>query len=148
LPGITIDNELDNEALCLRCLIDVWNCCRRSNEYEQSATLTGHSNFVNSVCVINPSERDPKGYIITGSNDNTICVYVADETVPAHVITAHQNNVCNLKTGKKDGTFLSSSWDLTAKLWDVKDLSKPQLNLVGRMVCSRFIEWRYNKWIG
>ncbi|KYM96719.1 PREDICTED: phospholipase A-2-activating protein [Cyphomyrmex costatus] len=109
----------------------VWKPTGKDNEYEQSATLTGHSNFVNSVCVINPSEKDPKGYIITGSNDNTICVYVATETVPAHTLTAHQNNVCNLKTGKKEGTFLSSSWDLTAKLWDMKDLSKPQLNLEG-----------------
>lgn len=83
------------------------------------------------MCVINPSESDPKGYIITGSNDNTICIYVANETVPSHTITAHQNNICNLKTGKKEGTFLSSSWDLTAKLWDMRDLSKPQLDLVG-----------------
>ncbi|XP_071580693.1 phospholipase A-2-activating protein [Temnothorax nylanderi] len=109
----------------------VWKPTGRGNEYEQTATLTGHTNFVSSVCVINPSERDPKGYIITGSNDNTICVYVADETVPAHTLTAHQNNVCSLKTGKKEGTFLSGSWDLTAKLWDVRDLSKPQLNLGG-----------------
>lgn len=109
----------------------VWKPTGEGNEYEQSATLTGHSDFVNSVCVINPSERDPKGYIITGSNDNTICVYVAGETVPAHTLTAHQNNVCKLRTGKKEGTFLSSSWDLTAKLWDMKDLSKPQLNLAG-----------------
>lgn len=48
-----------------------------------------------------------------------------------HTITIHQNTVCNLRTGKKKDTFLSSSWDLTAKLWDVNDLSKPQLNLVG-----------------
>ncbi|XP_012224540.1 phospholipase A-2-activating protein [Linepithema humile] len=108
----------------------VWKPSGNGNEYEQSAILTGHSNFVSSVCVLNPSERNPKGYIITGSNDNTICVYIADETVPVHTITAHQNTVCNLRTGKKEGTFLSSSWDLTAKLWDVNDLSKPQLNLM------------------
>jgi len=83
------------------------------------------------VCVINPSEENPKGYIITGSNDSTICVYVKDETQPMHTITTHQNTVCNLRTGKKEGTFLSSSWDLTARLWDVKDLSKPQSTLSG-----------------
>ncbi|XP_011640345.1 phospholipase A-2-activating protein [Pogonomyrmex barbatus] len=109
----------------------VWKPTGRGNEYEQCATLTGHSNFVSSVCIINPSERNPKGYIITGSNDNTICVYIADETVPTHTITAHQNNVCKLKTGKQDGTFLSSSWDMTAKLWNVSDLSKPLLDLKG-----------------
>lgn len=93
--------------------------------------MKGHSNFVSSVCVIDPSERNPKGYIITGSNDNTICVYLADETEPLHTITTHQNTVCNLRTGKAEGTFLSSSWDLTARLWDVNDLSKPQSTLTG-----------------
>jgi len=48
-----------------------------------------------------------------------------------YIITTHQNTVCNLRTGKKKGTFLSSSWDLTARLWDVKDLSKPQSTLCG-----------------
>ncbi|RLU24087.1 hypothetical protein DMN91_004296 [Ooceraea biroi] len=109
----------------------VWKPTGTGNEYEQSAILKGHSNFVSSVCVINPSERIPKGYIITGSNDNTICVYVADETEPAHVITTHQNTICNLRTGKEEGTFLSSSWDLTARLWDVNDLGKPQSTLTG-----------------
>ncbi|XP_011866365.1 PREDICTED: phospholipase A-2-activating protein [Vollenhovia emeryi] len=109
----------------------VWRPTGKGNEYEQSATLTGHSNFVSSVCIINPSERDPKGYIITGGHDNTICVYVADETEPARTLQAHENNVCKLRTGKREGTFLSSSWDLTAKLWDMRDLSKPQLDLVG-----------------
>lgn len=48
-----------------------------------------------------------------------------------HTIIVHQDTVCNLRTGKKENTFLSSSWDLTAKLWDISNLSKPQLNLVG-----------------
>lgn len=56
---------------------------------------------------------------------------MADDTVPIHTINAHQNTVCNLRTGKVEDTFLSSSWDLTAKLWDMSDLSKPRLNLVG-----------------
>ncbi|XP_014481600.1 PREDICTED: phospholipase A-2-activating protein [Dinoponera quadriceps] len=109
----------------------VWKPSGKGTEYVQSVVLKGHTNFVSAVCVINPSETSPNGYIITGSNDNTICIYVANETVPMHTITAHQNTVCNLRTGKKENTFLSSSWDLTAKLWDMKDLSKPQLNLVG-----------------
>lgn len=104
---------------------------RKANEYVESGTLKGHSNFVSSVCIINPSEKCPKGYIITGSNDHTICIYIADETVPKHIITAHQNTVCHLRTGKEGDTFFSSSWDLTAKLWNICDLSKPQLNLVG-----------------
>ncbi|KAL6437279.1 hypothetical protein ACFW04_005056 [Cataglyphis niger] len=56
---------------------------------------------------------------------------MVDQTVPVRILTAHQDTVCNLRTGKKDNTFLSSSWDLTAKLWDIRDLKKPQLNLTG-----------------
>lgn len=117
---------------CSRSALLIFGISRRKgNEYEQSAVLQDHSNFVSAVCVINPSEKNPNGYIITGSNDNTICIYVANETVPMRTITVHQNTVCNLRTGKKEDTFFSSSWDLTAKLWDMNDLSKPQLNLVG-----------------
>ncbi|XP_032678332.1 phospholipase A-2-activating protein isoform X2 [Odontomachus brunneus] len=109
----------------------VWKPTGKGNEYVQSTVLKDHSNFVSAVCTIDPSEKNPNGYIITGSNDNTIRIYAANETVPMHTITAHQNTVCNLRTGKKENTFLSSSWDLTAKLWDLNDLSKPQLNLMG-----------------
>lgn len=96
-----------------------------------AATLKGHSNFVSCVCVINPSEQNPTGFIITGSNDKTICVYIPDQTEPVNTLKAHQNTICKLRTGIKEGSFLSSSWDLSAKLWDINDLSKPQLNLVG-----------------
>lgn len=96
-----------------------------------AATLKGHSHFVSSVCVIPPSKQHPLGLIVTGSNDKTICVYVADQVEPANVIQAHRDTICKLRTGTKEGTFLSSSWDLSAKLWDTSDLSKPQLSLVG-----------------
>lgn len=116
----------------MRCYMNTSKLfCRKANKYEQSAILVGHTNFVSSVCVLNPSKKNPKGYIITGSNDNTICVYKADGTEPIHRITRHQNAVCHLRAGKQEDTFLSSSWDLTAKLWDINDLSKPQVNLVG-----------------
>ncbi|XP_076180286.1 phospholipase A2 activator protein isoform X2 [Ptiloglossa arizonensis] len=102
-----------------------------NRDYVHAATLKGHSNFVSSVCIINPSEKNPTGFIITGSNDKTICIYVPDQIEPVNIIKAHQDTVCKLRTGKKEGTFLSSSWDLSAKLWDINDLSKPQLNMIG-----------------
>lgn len=84
---------------------------------------------MSSVCVINPSQRFAQGFIITGSNDNSICVYIPGEEKPLQVVKAHQNTVCNLSAGKEEGTFLSSSWDLTAKLWHVDKLDVPQLTL-------------------
>ncbi|XP_076377843.1 phospholipase A2 activator protein [Megalopta genalis] len=108
----------------------VWKPSGNGRDYVHAATFKGHTNFVSSVCVLNPSEKHPTGFIITGSNDKTICVYVPDKDEPLNVLKAHQNSVCKLKAGVREGTFLSSSWDLSAKLWDVDDLSNPQLNLV------------------
>ncbi|KAK2577800.1 hypothetical protein KPH14_012247 [Odynerus spinipes] len=109
----------------------VWKPSGNGKDYIETAVLKGHTNFVSSVCVINPSQENPKGLIITGSNDNTICVYKPDQREPFHVIEAHQNTVSNLRTGKTGDTFLSSSWDMTAKLWSIKDLTKPLVTLMG-----------------
>lgn len=104
---------------------------RNGTDYQESAILKGHTNFVSSVCAINPSERYPKGLVVTGSNDNYICVYVLGETEPVEKFKAHENTVCNLRSGHADGTFLSSSWDLSAKLWGLDNLSKPLKTFVG-----------------
>ncbi|CAK9827068.1 Phospholipase A-2-activating protein [Anthophora retusa] len=109
----------------------IWKPSGNDKDYEHTATLRGHTNFVTSVCVINPSERNPTGFIITGSHDKTIRIYVPDQTEPINIIKSHQDTVCKLRTGMKEGTFLSSSWDMSAKLWNLSDLSKPQLNLLG-----------------
>ena len=69
--------------------------------------------------------------IITGSNDNNICLYIPGESEPFHTFKAHENAVCNLRAGQEIGTFLSSSWDMTAKLWDLNNISKPKLTFVG-----------------
>ncbi|XP_046617824.1 phospholipase A-2-activating protein isoform X1 [Neodiprion virginianus] len=107
----------------------LWRPNELNAGYTESAVLRGHSNFVSSVCVINPSEQFPDGFVITGSNDNNICIYLPGEENPLHTIKAHQNTVCNLTAGKEEGTFLSSSWDLTAKLWHINKLDSPQLTL-------------------
>ncbi|XP_012173007.1 phospholipase A-2-activating protein [Bombus terrestris] len=109
----------------------IWKSCGNNKNYEHTGTLEGHSNFVTSVCVINPSEQNPIGFIITGSHDKTIRIYVSHQTEPINIIKSHQDTVCKLTTGTKEGTFLSSSWDMSAKLWSLSDLSKPQLNLLG-----------------
>ena len=109
----------------------VWKPSGNGKDYEHTTTLKGHSNFVTSVCIINPSERNPTGFVITGSHDKTIHIYVPDQTEPINVIKSHQDTVCKLTTGKKEGIFLSSSWDMSAKVWNLSDLSKPQLNLLG-----------------
>ncbi|XP_012257921.2 phospholipase A-2-activating protein [Athalia rosae] len=107
----------------------LWKPNETNTEYSESVVLKGHTNFVSSVCVLNPSERYPEGFILTGSNDNNICIYKPGDQEPLHIVKAHQNTVCNLRTGNEEGTFLSSSWDLTAKLWHIDQPDQPQLTL-------------------
>ncbi|XP_043269766.1 phospholipase A-2-activating protein [Venturia canescens] len=109
----------------------VWTPGPNGMDYRETAILKGHKNFVSSVCAINPSEAYPKGLVVTGSNDNHICVYVLGEVEPVERFQAHENTVCNLHCGHVNGTFLSSSWDLSAKLWQLEDLGKPSKTFVG-----------------
>ena len=100
--------------------------------YVGNAVMTGHNNFVSSVCVINPSQRHPNGLIVTGSNDNYICIYSPGETKPAHKIKAHENTVCCLRSSNlEESSFLSSSWDITAKLWNSSIVESPQVTFLG-----------------
>lgn len=52
--------------------------------YSERLTLTNHTNFVSSVCVL-----DADDWICTGSNDATICVYVAGNAEPFIVLKGH-----------------------------------------------------------
>lgn len=53
------------------------------------------------------------------------------EQEPMIKIKAHKDTVCNLRTGVEAGTFLSSSWDLSAKLWCLDNLDEPILIVHG-----------------
>lgn len=55
-----------------------------STEYSERLTLINHKNFVSSVCVLGGGE-----WICTGSNDTTICVYIAGNTEPFTILRGH-----------------------------------------------------------
>jgi phospholipase A-2-activating protein len=94
--------------------------------------MKGHNNFVSSVCIIKPSKQYPNGCIITGSNDSYIFIYNSGELEPAHKIKAHEDTVCALHTSNLDTeSFLTSSWDITAKLWNLNNLRKPKMIFTG-----------------
>nr|XP_060618445.1 phospholipase A-2-activating protein [Anolis sagrei ordinatus] len=84
--------------------------------FTEMRCMSGHSNFVSSVCVIPPSELYPRGLVATGGNDNNICIFTLDNSAPLYVLKGHKNTVCSLSSGKF-GTLLSGSWDTTAKVW-------------------------------
>lgn len=55
-----------------------------SGSYIDQFTLTSHTNFVSSVCLL-----DNGSYICTGSNDSTICVYAYGMVEPVTVLKGH-----------------------------------------------------------
>lgn len=94
--------------------------------------MEGHTNFVSSVCVFNPSETYPKGLIVTGSNDNHICLYQTEDVEPMKKFKAHENTVCGLRTSiYEDNTFFSCSWDCSIKMWNLGELDKPKITYCG-----------------
>jgi len=85
-------------------------------DFIQELILYGHSRYVSSVCIMQPSEKHPHGLVITGGHDNLILVYDFESAEPIFTLTGHSATVCSLDAGNY-GTILSGSWDKTAKVW-------------------------------
>ncbi|XP_050425163.1 phospholipase A-2-activating protein [Adelges cooleyi] len=87
--------------------------------YTEAQTFLGHTNYVVCVTVLKESNSFPKGLIVTGGNDKLMCGFVVDSPEPVFIESRHTNTVCKLNPGVLLNTFLSSSWDATARLWKV-----------------------------
>ncbi|XP_060069922.1 phospholipase A-2-activating protein-like [Ylistrum balloti] len=84
--------------------------------FREAHVMSGHTNFISSVCYLPPDGTYSHGLILTGSNDSTILAFTLDSPEPVYKLTGHSNTVCSLASGKF-GTLLSGSWDKTAKVW-------------------------------
>lgn len=98
--------------------------------------MSGHTNFVSSVCVINEGN-----WICTASNDKTICLYNFGIVQPFAVLKDHTDTVCSLAQGLESKVLLSSSWDKTARIWNNLDVNSQSIELAGHeaavwAVCS------------
>lgn len=87
--------------------------------YTEALTLKGHKSYVSSVCCLPPSAEYPNGLLISGGNDSNICIYTLDNPEPFITLKGHTNTVCFIAKANKPNTFLTSSWDCTAKLWSI-----------------------------
>ncbi|ESN99243.1 hypothetical protein HELRODRAFT_67216 [Helobdella robusta] len=94
----------------------VWVSDESTSMYREGMSMGGHENFISCVCTLPPDDEYPHGVILTGSNDHTINGYTIDSPAPVFKLTGHTNTVCALAAGKF-GTFISGSWDNTAKVW-------------------------------
>jgi len=83
------------------------------------ATLTGHSDCVNSVA-FSPDNK----YLASGSIDNTVKVYRTDNFQEIKTLTEHSNSV-NSVVFSPDGKYLASgSDDKTVKIWGKGGISR------------------------
>ena len=53
--------------------------------------MSGHSNFLASVCCLPPDDKYPHGLIFTGSNDSTILAFTLDSPQPVYKLTGHSS---------------------------------------------------------
>ncbi|XP_053664280.1 phospholipase A-2-activating protein [Anopheles marshallii] len=99
------------------------------NRYEDKETFKNHTNYVGAVLVV-----ESNGWICTGSNDATICIFPfpgSGSTEPIGVLKGHTSTVCALAAGHNATALISGSWDKTAKIWTNAPGSNANITLVG-----------------
>uniref|UniRef100_A0A2H8TP61 Phospholipase A-2-activating protein n=1 Tax=Melanaphis sacchari TaxID=742174 RepID=A0A2H8TP61_9HEMI len=87
--------------------------------FTEVQTFKGHSNYVVSIAILNKSDILPNGLILTGGNDKLMCGFLPESPEPVFIETSHTNTVCKITPGILPNTFLTSSWDMNARLWKI-----------------------------
>ncbi|XP_045764528.1 phospholipase A-2-activating protein [Maniola jurtina] len=140
VPDYKLSSVLCGHSMDVRCVATTNEFCILSASRDRTAklwhpegvkdfvnvvTYKGHNNFVSCVCWLPPCEAFPEGLVITGSNDNTILGYRLQDGAVEINLTGHENVVCSVSPGSDSGILLSSSWDSTARVWNV---NTPQMS--------------------
>lgn len=83
-----------------------------------SATFTGHSRYIYSVCYLQPTAQHPDGLFATASVDTMVNLWSpAIHDGPIAQLVGHDLAVCCVNPGPGE-EVLSASWDGTARVWD------------------------------
>jgi guanine nucleotide-binding protein subunit beta-2-like 1 protein len=103
-----------------------------TTKFRHVGNLVGHNDWV--TCIAAGSKENEEGVLVTGSRDRTVMIWKltggeAEEGVdastrlygiPMKSLTGHNHFVSDLALSS-DGPFcLSSSWDKTLRLWDLR----------------------------
>ncbi|CAG4941351.1 unnamed protein product [Parnassius apollo] len=146
VPDYKLSAVLYGHSLDVRCVATTKEYCILSGSRDRTAklwhpegvkdfvnvvTYKGHNNFVSCVCWFPPCEAFPDGLVITGSNDNTIIGYNLQDSTILITLKGHENAVCSVSPSQDSGILLSSSWDNTAKIWNVNNTHSEPLTLKG-----------------
>ncbi|XP_049866339.1 phospholipase A-2-activating protein [Pectinophora gossypiella] len=146
VPEYKLSAVLCGHSMDVRCVATTKEYCILSASRDRTAklwhpegvkdfvnvvTYKGHKNFVSCVCWLPPCESFPEGLVITGSNDNTILGYNLQDAKIQITLEGHENVVCWVTPGRDSGILISTSWDNTAKIWNVNSPQSAPLTLKG-----------------
>lgn len=108
-----------------------WKYNPFQNNYEEVMTYKDQKNFVASVLYLDPTEGFPDGLIVTGGNDHIILIYKPSEPFATFTIKDHSNTVSCLGKTIESNSFLSGSWDTTAKYFKISATPKCISTFIG-----------------
>ncbi|CAH0728958.1 unnamed protein product, partial [Brenthis ino] len=146
IPDYKLSTVLCGHSMDVRCVATTKEFCILSASRDRTAklwhpegvkdfinvvTYQGHNNFVSCVCWLPPCEAFPDGLVITGSNDNTILGYNLQDGAVQINLKAHDNTVCSVTPGRDSGILISSSWDNTARIWNINNPQMAPIILKG-----------------
>uniref|UniRef100_A0A1B0GMT0 Uncharacterized protein n=1 Tax=Phlebotomus papatasi TaxID=29031 RepID=A0A1B0GMT0_PHLPP len=89
--------------------VKVW--AKDGNVYKERGCLQNHSNYVAVVFYL-----EEEGWICTGSNDSTICIYTSGSMVPILTLKDHK--------ATEPRSIVSGSWDKTGRIWRISDANQ------------------------
>jgi guanine nucleotide-binding protein subunit beta-2-like 1 protein len=101
-------------------------------ETECAGILIGHGDLITSIIPGNSvKENEESNLLITGSRDKSILVWnlqpanVQDTEArlygkPLHLLKGHSHFITDLSLANENNFLLSSSWDKTLRLWDIR----------------------------
>ncbi|KAL0840126.1 hypothetical protein ABMA28_015431 [Loxostege sticticalis] len=146
IPEYKLSAVLCGHSMDVRCVSTTKENCILSASRDRTAklwhpegvkdfvnvvTYKGHTNFVSCVCWVPPCEAFPEGLVVSGSNDNTILGYNLQDASIQITLEGHENAVCSVGPGRDSGILLSSSWDSTARVWNINKPRATPLVLKG-----------------
>lgn len=116
-----------------------------TSKFKLLGNLEGHNDWVTCITTGHPlKENDESQVLVSGSRDKTLMVWkltgdadAGDETeqnrlygVPLKSLTGHNHFVSDIALSLDNQFALSSSWDKTLRLWDLR-AGKTSRNFVG-----------------
>ncbi|XP_075153126.1 phospholipase A2 activator protein [Haematobia irritans] len=86
------------------------------NTFIEAVTLQDHKNFVSCVFY-----HEGEGWLCTGSNDATVCIYQENAIIPILTLKGHEATVCSIAAGVEGHSIITGSWDKTARIWTIDE---------------------------